>query len=137
MAICVGDSHRPSWWKWPIVVVLVLFWRRQRDEFYPDQVSSLVCDPEARKSVFVRLAAQDWLLLFYLLTLACEVLFGHGPKRTVALSCIGLDLAVFVAVIWRVRRSSTRLGFAAALLYRIGVLVALLGSFFELQWILP
>jgi hypothetical protein len=96
-----------------------------------------VCDPKAQESIVLSLAAQDWLLLFYLLTLAGEVLFGHGPKRTVALSFIGLDLAVFVAVIWRVRRRATRLGFAAALLYRLGILFALLGSFLELQWILP
>jgi hypothetical protein len=54
-----------------------------------------------------------------------------------AAACLGLDLAVFCGVLLLVRRERPKQHVVHALLYRVGVLVALLGSFFELQWILP
>jgi hypothetical protein len=69
--------------------------------------------------------------LFYL------VVGSTSPHRPVALVAVALDLAAFVAVLVWVRREGARGGFLPALVYRCGVLGALLGSFFELQWILP
>jgi hypothetical protein len=86
--------------------------------------------------LILQLAAQDWLLLGYLVVLGGKIFFGAGPKRPVALACVGIDLAIFVAAVWRARRERS-VSFGAALAYRFGILVALLGTFFQLQWILP
>jgi hypothetical protein len=96
-----------------------------------------VGDDSAVASIIRSLAAQDWLLLGYLIVLVYEVIVGDGPHRPVALLCLGADLGVFVFILWLVRRHGSRASASRALLYRIGILVALLGSFLELQWILP
>ena len=129
--------ERPAWWRWPILVLLVLFWRRQRDEFYPEGRPPSLVRVDRRANILRALAAQDWLLLLYLVTLGGEILAGHGPKRSLAFSLVAADLLIFVAVLFHVRRSSSQPTAPRAFLYRIGILVALLGSFFELQWILP
>jgi hypothetical protein len=85
----------------------------------------------------MRLAAHDWLLIGYLLTLLYEVLFGGGPRRGPAAAGLALDLAMFVGVLALVRRDDPPRSRLYALIYRLGVLFALLGSFLELQWILP
>lgn len=87
------------------------------------------------------LGVQDWVVLVYLVILFTCVLFGHGPRRVPALTCSGIDLAVFVGVLvfTRGRDGSTPYlrGTAGALVYRAGVFVAVFGSFSHLQYILP
>src|SRR5262249_52147913 len=134
-----------AWIRWlaPLAVVfLVLFRRPQRDVFYASRATS----PDAPASVasrtifdelVLRLAAQDWLLLTYLSALLFETLLGHGPQRTLAIGAVALDLGIFTGVLWLVRGGVLAEGPFRRLVYSVGVLVAILGSFFELQWILP
>lgn len=82
------------------------------------------------------LAVQDWVVVAYLVVLFACVLFGHGPRRVMALTCSGIDLALFVAALVFTRGGYLR-GTAGALVYRAGVFIAVFGSFSHLQYILP
>ncbi len=141
----------------------VLFgWRPRRDDaFYPDANAtlaeggaigaaatsgSLVGTTGASAStsggwlrrVLLAPAAQDWLLLTYLLLLTIEVARGTGERRPQALAGLGIDLLCFVTVLVVVRGGLLAPGrLPSALVYRVGALVPLLGSFFQLQYILP
>ena len=88
--------------------------------------------------LFVRLAAQDWLLLAYLTVLLVQVLLGSGPRRHTAIQCVLMDFAVWVAVLGATR---TRLladrPRVASVLYRSGIGFPVLASFLQLQYILP
>jgi hypothetical protein len=87
--------------------------------------------------LFLKLAAQDWLLLGYLVTLLYEVACGGGPRRATAATLLALDVSIFVAVLVVVRGELLGGRFLPGFAYRLGVIGAVLGSFFELQWILP
>jgi PAP2 superfamily len=127
---------------WTITVVALLLVplsvlrRPQRDVLYEGLPSEANPGSLVGKLI-LRLAAQDWLVLGYLLTLLYEVVAGGGPRRGPATVYLGLDLVVFGVVLWVVRRDGSRPHFLTALCYRLGILVALFGSFLELQWILP
>jgi hypothetical protein len=82
------------------------------------------------------LAVQDWVVLAYLTVLFACVVVGQGPRRVMALTCSGIDLALFVAALVFTRGGYIR-GTAGALLYRAGLFVAVFGSFSHLQYILP
>jgi hypothetical protein len=73
----------------------------------------------------------------YLSALLFETLLGRGPERGLAVGAVAVDLGVFAGVVWLVRGGVVREGPLRRLVYCVGILVALLGSFFELQWILP
>lgn len=120
-----------------IAVALTVLRRPQRDEFYTQGPGSDRRDGELFARIVLRLAAQDWLLLVYLTTLLAEVWVGNGPRRQLALAWVAMDLVLFAGVVWMVRGGVLENRFSAALVYRFGVLAALLGSFLELQWILP
>jgi hypothetical protein len=88
--------------------------------------------------LLVHLAAQDWLLLAYLAVLMFQVLQGHGPRRTTAIECVSVDLAVWVGVLALVRsRLLEDYPRAASVLYRVGIGFPVLASFLQLQYILP
>lgn len=128
-----------AWWQWvapAAALAATLIWRPQRDEFYrKDERSSVRA---ARDHVLLRFASQDWLLLGYLLVLLALVLVGDGPRRSPALAALGAVTAVFAGILWRVRRGGSQpRNVSGGLLYRFGILVALLGSFVELHLILP
>lgn len=82
------------------------------------------------------LAAQDWLVLGYLVILFGCVTFGQGPRREMALACSGLDLALFAGALVLTRGGYLR-GRVGALVYRVGLFIAVFGSFSHLQYILP
>jgi hypothetical protein len=88
--------------------------------------------------ILVRLAAQDWLVLAYLTVLFIQVLAGHGPRRATAIQLVAVDLAVWMGVLALVRtRILDGQPLARAVLYRLGIGFPILGSFLQLQWILP
>jgi PAP2 superfamily protein len=88
--------------------------------------------------VFVKLAAQDWLLLAYLTVLLVQVLTGSGPRKQTAIHCVLMDFAVWAGVLAATR---TRLladrPRVASVLYRAGIGFPVLASFLQLQYILP
>lgn len=112
---------------------IFLFWRPQRDIQWR---SGDLHPPAFVEKLILRLAAHDWLLCGYLLTLLCKVVATGGRHHRWATACIVFDLAVFIGAVYFVRRSRPT-HFLSSLVYRLGVLTALLGSFLELQWILP
>jgi hypothetical protein len=88
--------------------------------------------------LFVRLAAQDWLLLAYLAVLLTQVLLGHGPRRSVAIEWVLVDVAVWVGVLALTRSSILPQGSRiSAIVYRAGIGFPVLASFLQLQYILP
>jgi hypothetical protein len=83
-------------------------------------------------------ASQDWLVIGYLLVLLGALTVGRGRDRGPSAEHVLADLVAFVFVLALVRLPVLRWGSAASsLLYRSGVLGAVLGSFFQLREILP
>lgn len=100
-------------------------------------VPSLVAVPTLTLRRFVReIALQDWICLTYLGALFVATLGGSGPRRVAALTYLGLDLALFLGclVLARTRRLPER---GAAVAYRVGIFVAVFGSFAHLHYVLP
>src|SRR5690242_4629327 len=88
--------------------------------------------------LFVRLAAQDWLLLAYLSVLLAQVLLGHGDRRATAIQWVLIDVAVWVGVLALTRSSILPRGSRiSAIVYRAGIGFPVLASFLQLQYILP
>ncbi|MDB4944117.1 MAG: phosphoesterase, PA-phosphatase related protein [Labilithrix sp.] len=85
-----------------------------------------------------RLAAQDWLLVTYLLVLLGQCLQGHGARRPLAIRYVLFDLAAWLAVL-AVTRSDllARRPRLRSAIYRAGIGLPVLGSFLQLQYILP
>lgn len=88
--------------------------------------------------VLARMAAQDWLVAAYLVVLFVSVLLGSGPHRTKALGCLLADSAVFVGCM-AVARSElpARWRVVGNVLYRVGLIGALVSTFLQLHFILP
>lgn len=84
------------------------------------------------------LAAQDWLLLVYLAVLLVQVVLGHGSRRTTAIECVSLDLAVWTGAL-ALTRSTLLSNYprVTSIVYRAGIGIPVLASFLQLQWILP
>lgn len=85
------------------------------------------------------LPAQDILVVLYLLVLLAQVVFGEGSAtRATAIRWLSIDLGVWVSVLVLVRSQllAEHRGIAR-LLYRFGLIVPVLGSFLQLQYILP
>ena len=89
-------------------------------------------------SIAAHLAVQDWFLGAYFFILACAVAFSSGEKRTESLQWVALDVCLFVGALYLTRGGVIRRGsFANNLVYRVALLVAFLGSYFQLRIILP
>ena len=103
-------------------------------------IDTLTAAPRARaRRALVSLAAQDWLVGAYLLVLLVGVLRGSGPQRGEAVAYVLADCAVF-AVCMAASRSTSQVGLwrvASDALYRVGLIGAVIGSFLQLQLILP
>jgi hypothetical protein len=82
-------------------------------------------------------AAQDWVVSVYLLVFFLAVLFGQGPERQVAIGCMVADLVVVLTVLFVVRSGLLKPGLFSGLLYRLALFGAVLGSFFQFQYLLP
>ena len=116
-----------------IVLALLVGWRPQRDAFYENSAPRAA----TRGRALLALGAQDWLVLSYLVILLVEVLVGDGPRRGPALRCVGADLTIFAGTLWIVRGELVKHLLVRRLLYRVALLVAIFGSFLQLQYILP
>lgn len=85
----------------------------------------------------VRLAAQDWLFIGYLLTLLARVAVSERGPHGLAMGYLGLDLTLFLGILWLTRGGVIASPKLSGLVYRLGALLPLLSSFFQLQYILP
>jgi hypothetical protein len=83
------------------------------------------------------LAGHDWVVATYLMVLLAAVLHGSGPRRTTAILGLLGDLAALGTVLVLVRGEILKPGFWCSLLYRLALLGSLLGSFLQLQYVLP
>jgi hypothetical protein len=90
----------------------------------------------APSSIWRNLALQDWVLVVYLAVLLAVTIAGDGPRRTLALSYLSLDIMVFVVAIG-LSRGKVLSGPLGAIVYRLGLFAAVFGSFAHLQYILP
>jgi hypothetical protein len=86
--------------------------------------------------VLRQFAVQDWYMLGYLVIILLAVLNGSGPERATCIRYATLDVVgIFVALL--LVRGRILRGFVGALLYRLTIFGAVLGSFFQLKTILP
>lgn len=109
----------------------------------PIETSERTADDRATaQSFWLRLlrnlAAQDLLIVGYLLVLTFAVLTGKGPGRHISLQLVTADLVGFGIGIVLTRGGILRHGsFANALVYRLTIFLPVFLSYFELRWILP
>jgi hypothetical protein len=82
-------------------------------------------------------AAQDWLVAAYLTVLLVCVVLGAGPHRHTAVGCVLADIAVFVTCMLVARSKTVKWRLAADVLYRVGLIGVVVGSFLQLHYILP
>lgn len=82
------------------------------------------------------LAALDWVVLGYLVSLLTMSIAGEGPRRAVAIGGLTVVLGVVLGGVVLVRSGILR-GWVSALAYRLSVFTAVFGSFALLQYILP
>ncbi len=87
-------------------------------------------------AVVHEMAVQDWVLAIYLVALLVLTVAGEGPRRATALRYLAIDLIVY-AVALGLTRGQVLAGKAHAIVYRLGIFVAIFGSFSQLQYILP
>jgi len=87
-------------------------------------------------AVLREVAAQDWLLVGYLLFLLFRVQTGTATEHAPALVRLGADLAVLVIALVAVRGGLLPRALAR-LVYRGALFVPVLGSFLQLEYILP
>lgn len=104
-------------------------------------VSAYVAVPVAPRSRVLRalsgFAAQDWFVAAYMLVLLLLVGLGGGPRRDAALRCLVIDTVLFFGCMVIARSKVERWRFVADLLYRVGLIGALVTTFLQLQLILP
>jgi hypothetical protein len=86
--------------------------------------------------VLRNLAAQDWIIAFYLLGLFIAVARGEGPGRTGAFTSLLAD-SVMVGAGMIVTRGGIIKGAPAAIVYRASIFLALLLSYLQMREILP
>jgi hypothetical protein len=127
-----------------LVLVLLSRRRQQRGAGYSEvaiETASEAGASSALKSTFWRftanLAVQDWMVVTYLLFLMVAVLHGDGPRRAAAIQWVLVDVVALITVLVLVRGGLVKVGFTVGFLYRLALLGAPLGSFLQLQYILP
>ena len=79
---------------------------------------------------------QDFVLFAYLFVMWLAVFHGGGPRRSTALLFSTADVIVFATLVTAARREWLG-ATASAVVYRTALVFGLLGSFFQLQWLLP
>lgn len=95
----------------------------------------------ALSRILGRFALQDWLVGAYLMVLLVCVVLGGGPRRDMAVTCVLADTAVFAACMLVARselgNTSQTWRVVSNVLYRVGLIGALISSFLQLHYILP
>lgn len=90
------------------------------------------------RRLIAEMAVQDWVSFAYLSVLVMAVyLAPDSAGRTLNLELLGLLAAIFAATVVLVRGAILGRTWFAALLYRVVILVTLLGSYFMLRGLLP
>ena len=85
-----------------------------------------------------RFAAQDWLVGSYLMVLTAAVLLGDGPRRSIALTMLLVDSAIYWGCMLVARSDvGARLRPVADLLYRFALIGGVVATFLQLHYILP
>jgi hypothetical protein len=92
--------------------------------------------PSPLARVLADWALQDFVVLIYLVVMLLAVFHGAGPRRPAAVAFVAVDIIVFTTLVVAARRGWLGAK-AGAVLYRVALLFALLGSFLQLQWLLP
>ena len=112
--------------------------RPSRDEGFVEP-APISASTSARPSIFASVAAQDVLVVVYLVVLLGQAVLGEGVRtRSTAIRCLTLDLAGWLGVLLLVRSQLLAKHRAlAGALYRVGIGFPVLGSFLQLQYILP
>ena len=82
-------------------------------------------------------AAQDWVVTVYLFVFFVAVALGSGPEKSVAILWMVTDLTVVLTVLLVVRSGLLKPGLLSGMLYRLALFGAVLGSFFQFQYLLP
>jgi PAP2 superfamily len=88
-------------------------------------------------SALWRFAAQDWLVASYLMVLTVAVAMGAGPRRSTALTMMVADSAMFWTCLLIARSDLGRFRFVGDILYRVGLVGAVVATFLQLHYILP
>ncbi len=83
-----------------------------------------------------RLMAEDWMVFAYLVTLLAAVVIGTGARRPLALGITAPLLGSYVLLQAAAHKKPTR-SRARETLRRVSLIVGVLGSFLELQYVLP
>lgn len=82
-------------------------------------------------------AAQDWIIVVFLVAELVALALGQGPGRPACAARVCGDLGVYLAAVALVRRALPWGSIAGALLYRGAVLGVVLVSYFQLRDVLP
>lgn len=86
--------------------------------------------------VQLNMAGHDWLLVAYFVILVMAVASGGGPDRTLSFQMLALDVAILGTTLVLVRGEIVSGGLGSAI-YRAGIFIPILISYFQLRWILP
>ena len=136
-----GQSDKPSSIYAALVVAAVFLGLRSRREASDPPVASFAGADASRSpmiggTILKNLAALDWLIFAYLGLMTMAVYRGEGPLREKALHGLELDIAGFTIGVILYRGALVRY-WIGALVYRLSVFGALMGTFLQLQYILP
>src|SRR5579872_4569230 len=82
-------------------------------------------------------AAQDWIIVVFLVAELVALAVGDGPGRPACAARVCADLGVYLAAVALVRRALPWGSLAGALLYRGAILAVVLVSYFQLREVLP
>ncbi len=92
--------------------------------------------PSLMGRVLQNMAAHDWLLAVYFCILVIAVASGSGPDKTLSFEMLAFDIAVLTTTILLIRGEVVKAGLGSAI-YRAGIFIPILISYFQLRWILP
>jgi len=120
--------------------VIIVTWSTRfcEDGITPMAIADLREPRKAASSLVQNLASHDWLILGFFAIEWVALALGRGPGRDTCLTRVTADLVGYLALVALVRLEIMRWGGpASSLLYRLGMLGAVVGSYLQLREILP
>jgi PAP2 superfamily len=107
---------------------ITLGYRRKYDDAHPLPGKDWIDDARAR------LQPEDWVILCYGAMLLLVVALGNGPRRSAALLGTALMFGTCLVLQWLAHTTQWK---GREFLRRLSLVVGILGSFLELQYVLP